>query len=56
MVEIQFVDGTMECIECGDDSFEYDSDFQCFKVLEINKKNYACFPREFVKSIRYIET
>lgn len=55
MVEIQFVDGTYENIEPLDGtSYEYDGDCQMFKVLGINA-HYVMFPREFVKSIRYIE-
>lgn len=56
MVEIQFVDGTTEAIETYMHTVhEYDSKSQCFRVLEENGKTYAMFPREFVKSIRYIE-
>lgn len=55
MVEIQFMDGTSEIIECGNSYYEYDKDMQCFRILQADQKHYACFPREFVKSIRYIE-
>lgn len=55
MVEIQFIDGTKEEIEAYDGTFyEYDIQWQCFRVLDYNKV-YVSIPREFVKSIRYIE-
>lgn len=55
MVEIQFVDGSSETIEpFKNESYIYDIDSQLFKVLCENGY-YAMFPREFVKSIRYIE-
>ena len=55
MVEIQFVDGTKESIETyRDTSYEYNSESECFLVW-CDKEHYAMFPREFVKSIRYIE-
>lgn len=55
MVEIQFVDGTSESIEpLNGTYYEYDEDCQMFKVIDINSC-YVMFPREFVKSIRYIE-
>ena len=55
MVEIQFVDGTKESIETyKDTSYEYNSESECF-LIWCDKEHYAMFPREFVKSIRYIE-
>lgn len=55
MIEIQFIDGTSESIEpLNGTSYEYDVDQQMFKVLNIDMR-YVMFPREFVKSIRYIE-
>lgn len=55
MVEIQFVDGKKEIIETyKDTSYEYNSESECFLVW-CDKEHYAMFPREFVKSIRYIE-
>ena len=56
MVEIEFVDGTSDSIETyKDTTFQYDTDCQCFKVVEHDGKSFSMFPREFVKSIRYIE-
>lgn len=56
MVEIQFVDGTTETVESYRDTiYEYNIESQCFRIMEQNGKTYAMFPREFVKSIRYIE-
>lgn len=55
MVEIQFIDGTTDSIESYCDCYEYDLSIQAFKVLQHDGKHYAIFPREFVKSIRYIE-
>ena len=56
MVEIEFVDGTSDSIETyKDTTFQYDTDCQCFKVVKHDGKSFAMFPREFVKSIRYIE-
>ena len=55
MVEIQFVDGSLETIEpFKNESYTYDKDTQLFKILCVNGY-YAMFPREFVKSIRHIE-
>jgi len=57
MVKIEFIDGTEEVIEFTPQSFEppydYDSTCEAFKVRIDGV--YARFPREFVKSIRYIE-
>lgn len=57
MVKIEFIDGTEESIDCTLQSFEspydYDSTCESFKVRIDGV--YARFPREFVKSIRYIE-
>lgn len=56
MVKIEFIDGTSESIETYEDTtFQYDDDCQCFRVVEHDGKSFAMFPREFVKSIRYIE-
>ena len=56
MVEIQFVDGTYESIESyKGTTFQYDNDSQCFRVYEQDGKSFSMFPREFVKSIRYID-
>lgn len=56
MVEIQFIDGTSESIETyKDTTFQYADDCQYFKVVEHDGKSFSIFPREFVKSIRYIE-
>lgn len=56
MVEIQFVDGTTETVETyRETTYEYNIASQCFRVKEQSGKTYAMFPREFVKSIRYIE-
>lgn len=56
MVEIQFVDGTKESIEVyKDTTFQYDDYTQSFKVCNQDGKSFVMFPREFVKSIRYIE-
>lgn len=55
MVEIQFVDGTKESIEAyGDTSYEYNSESECFLVW-CDREHCVMFPREFVKSIRYID-
>lgn len=55
MVEIQYIDGTSEMIETlGNEPCVYDANFQLFKVADING-NYVLIPREFVKSVRYIE-
>ena len=56
MVKIEFIDRTSESIETYEDTtFQYDDDCQCFRVVEHDGKSFAMFPREFVKSIRYIE-
>ena len=56
MVKIEFVDGTSDSIETyKDTTFQYYDDSQCFQVCEQDGKSFAMFPREFVKSIRYIE-
>ena len=56
MVEIQFIDGTSDSIETfKDTTFQYYEESQCFKVVEQDGKSFSMFPREFVKSIRYIE-
>ena len=56
MVEIQFIDVTSDSIETfKDTTFQYDENCQCFKVVEHDGKSFAMFPRDFVKSVRYIE-
>ena len=56
MVEIQFIDGTSDSIETyKDTTFQYDEYCQCFKVVEHDGKSFAMFPRDFVKSVRYID-
>lgn len=56
MVETQFIDGTSESIETYEDStFQYDKESQCFLVREQDGKSFSVFPKDFVKSIRYIE-
>ena len=56
MVEIQFIDGTKETIEPYENTtFQYYDKEQCYQVLEKDGKSFAMFPREFIKSIRYIE-
>lgn len=53
MVEIEFIDGTREDVECdGDDGFIYDTEKSMFKVP--HNGHWIMYPREFVKSIRYI--
>ena len=52
----QFVDGTYESIESyKGTTFQYDNDSQCFRVYEQDGKSFSMFPRDFIKSIRYIE-
>lgn len=62
MVRIEYVDGTEDTVEtvennkyCG--HFRYDEEAQCFIVYD-NKFDINCMmiPREFVKSIRHIDT
>lgn len=55
MVEVCFVDGTSEIIEAVENTYIYDKKSECFWVLEDNGKHWAMFPREFVKSVRYVE-
>lgn len=57
MVKVEFVDGTEETLEpVGKEDFPYKYDARCelFKVPVDGY--YVMYPREFVKSIRYIET
>lgn len=60
MVEIRFVDGTSEILDGFLNEFyhayyRYDSETQLFTVFQSEKENEnAIYPREFVKSIRYI--
>lgn len=55
MVEVCFVDGSSETIEAVENTYIYDKKSECFWVLEDNGKHWAMFPREFVKSVRYVE-
>lgn len=56
MVKIEFVDGTSDSIEPYEGTtFQYDEDSQCFRVYEQDGKSFSMFPRDFIKSIRYIE-
>lgn len=56
MVKIEFVDGTSDSIEPYEGTtFQYYEESQCFQVCEYDGKSFLMFPREFVKSIRYIE-
>ena len=56
MVKIEFVDGTSDSIEPYEDTtFQYDEACQCFKVVEHDGKSFSMFPRDFVKSVRYID-
>lgn len=60
MIEINFIDGTNEMVECVKPSKEcsfiensYNKDSELFTV---KKRGYhAMFPREFIKSIKYID-
>ena len=53
MVVIEFIDGSKETVECdGDDGFVYDVEMSMFKVP--HDRCWIMYPREFVKSIRYI--
>ena len=55
MVEIRFIDGTKETIEpYENETFRYYDKEYCYQVREKNGKSFAMFPREFIKSIRYI--
>ena len=55
VVEIKFVDGSSETIEpLKNESYTYDTENQLFKV-PCENGYYVMFPREFVKSIRYVE-
>lgn len=55
MVIIEFVNGDSESIEPHKGtSYRYNVQSQCFEILEVNGKNIAMFPREFVKSVRVI--
>lgn len=61
MIEICFIDGSVETIEAVLSEFYhkyyiYDEDSQLFIVFQSQKeKENAIYPREFVKSIKYIE-
>lgn len=53
MAVIEFIDGAREDVECdGDDGIVYDEKSSLFKVL--HNGYWILYPREFVKSIRYI--
>lgn len=53
MTEVEFIDGTKEQIESdGDDGFEYEVASSMFLVT--HNGHLIMYPREFVKSIRYI--
>lgn len=55
MVIIEFVNGDSESIEPHKGtSYRYNVQSQCFEILEVNGKDIAMFPREFVKSVRVI--
>lgn len=61
MVEICFIDGTLETLEGVKSEFyhkyfEYDPETQMFIVFQSqNAYDNAMYPREFIKSIKYIE-
>lgn len=61
MVEICFIDGSMETVEAVLSVFYhkyyiYDEEKQLFIVFQSQEEEKnAIYPREFVKSIRYIE-
>lgn len=61
MVEICFIDGSSETLEVVCSEFHhkyyiYDSEIQMFIVFQSQKESEnAFYPREFVKSIKYIE-
>ena len=53
MTEVEFIDGTKEQIESDIGySYTYDEKTNMFKVCK--DKYWIMYPREFVKSIRYI--
>lgn len=60
MVEIWYIDGDKETVEPQLEEkneyfpFAYDTDFEAFKILGSSNEQIV-IPREFVKSIRYIE-
>lgn len=60
MVEICYIDGDKETIEPQPEEkneyfpFVYDTDFEAFKIFGLSNEQIV-IPREFVKSIRYIE-
>lgn len=61
VVEICFIDGTSETLEGVQSDFyhgyyKYDQETQLFVVFQSQKEfESAFYPREFVKSIKYIE-
>lgn len=60
MVEIWYIDGDKETIEPKQEEkneyfpFIYDAEIEVFKIFGLLNEQIA-IPREFVKSIRYIE-
>lgn len=60
MVEIWYIDGDKETVEPQLEEknehfpFVYDTDFEAFKIFGSSNEQIV-IPREFVKSIRYIE-
>ncbi len=59
MVEIWYIDGDKETVEPKQEEqneyfpFVYDTEIEAFKFCSLNEQ--IVIPREFVKSIRYIE-
>lgn len=62
MVQINYVDGTSETMEAREDTFyhshfRYDAENQMFIIFDTdNEHDCMMIPREFVKSIRIVET
>lgn len=63
MVRIEYVDGSEDTVETvqnefrGNKHFLYDKDLEMFVVLDRKKlEDCMMIPREFVKSIRHIDT
>ena len=53
MVKIEFLDSSVEEIEPDiGHSYTYDAEINMFKILQ--DRYWVMYPREFVKSIRYI--
>lgn len=61
MVEICFIDGTSETLEGVQSDFyhsyyKYNQEIQMFIVFQSQEESESAFyPREFVKSIKYVE-